>query len=923
MISPASFAAPGLLKLLDSAPQESSVWSYAAWCVTQADSQSELTRICGCLDINPSDFAQWTAEKDGSEADRISTDTVESYLPLAFSEGASTSHLLRTVLFGEGPFHGMRSLAADTWGISQHDFRAAQSAAQMVTDAAVSSAAEILSAEHPESGAELNPALLAMLHGPLPSHPEPIGLVMPSSQGLAMVLRRADGIRDRHDQQTISSACLLRALLPWWSTPPIRKLLHGLGVGTDISTAYWLNEHEEHGAGQIRLDAHPKEFLLSEAAMKVMLIASDLRDGDQTATTADHVLLGMLAVESSALARRATSAVGEHVNLPLMYIQADARVAVSAGVAHKATHFSRASAGLVKAIDDMPPRRRSQIGRAIHPWDSPVVVRLGGHRRAAEAVRRWEQLSQPPTGMIDSAAPAGTSPRFLRTGHLQSLRDAVSNLAPAEFSDHLLAAEISRGDRTELNQRDLIQLGSRDGSGPVARLSSARSSSSPDLSALFRDKLIMLSTQDWCALDIDTARFLGVSATGIAMRAADEGNWPLAAAASILDSRAAARSFRARHGLPSGIPGSGLSLAAADMAEATGTLVILALDGVNACAVRVGAAPFGIKTPFSRQSALDWWKRYRLCCLRREPTDALYTELAAKTGLDQVLTPTPASPLRVCAAGAFRGLPIGQAAATCLPGREVPVVTHLGGGPFVDRFSLALAPTGRLAGRAAVVSPPWVNGTAQLPFAEAEADAVARIHDAKIKFGSTASERAKILRVMELDNDAHRPLMWHFAAHGTVMPTAGGQLTAGVLVVDHELLSSLDIGQYVRGGVLICSACDIAAFASHEDEGSWPLAALAGGAAHVVAAPRPVSDPITMIMMIHMHERWVQDQSPIHEALHAAQRWTDEAAETEVKGNLWLHGIPAQLVNSATSALRQMRQTQTRGDHWAFSVSTL
>lgn len=927
-----ALASPELLRLIASAPSTSSVWSYAAWCLTHADHESELARICGCLDIDPSDFVQWATDMDGSKAKAITTESLTRYLPLAFTEGMSTSALLRCILFGEGPFSPMQSSAADSWGITREDFDDAQSAALMTTEAAIASTAAVPTEEsRPESSTLLNPTLLALLSAPLPQSPDLIELVIPSSQGLGTMLHRADRIRVMFDdQRTITSAGLLRAILPLWSTPPIRKFLKGLGIGRDISTPYWLGAHKESGTGRIRLhvggrNGHvsPEGFLLSETAMKVMLIASDLRDTDQTAMNVDHALLGMLAIESSALARRARSAIGEYVNLPLMYIQADPRNVVSAEVAHKAIQLSQVSPGLVKAIDDLPPRKRSEVGRKIHPWSSPVVVRLGGHHRAAEAVRRWEHSTQPPAGVIDSGTPTGTSPRFLRTGHLQSLRDAVSNLASADFTDHMVAARLSRGERVALSQRDLLELGSHDGSGSVARLGMARTASKPGLNALLLDKLTILSTQEWCALDIDTARFLGLPTIEIAVRAAEEGNWRLAALASILDSRAAARSFRARHGLLSGLPGSGLSLAAADMAAASGTLITLALDGINACAVRLGVAPSGVRRLFSRQAALDWWKRYRLRCLQREPTDTLLAELAAETGLEQVITPGSAGPVRVCTAGAFRGLPIGQALASCLTDQAPPVVTHLGGGPFVDRFSTAMPPSGRLAGRAAVVSPPWVIDANPLPFAEAEASAIARIHDAKMKLGGTNSERAKILRVMELSNDAHRPLMWHFAAHGTVKPTAGGQLTAGVLVVDHELLSSLDIGQYTRGGVLICSACDMAAFASEEDEGSWPFAALAGGASYVVAAPRPVSDPVTMIMMVYMHERWVQDGSPIYEALHAAQKWTGEAEEAEVRAVLIRHEIPAEVIGGAISALKQNRRSQSRGDHWAFNVSTL
>lgn len=164
-------------------------------------------------------------------------------------------------------------------------------------------------------------------------------------------------------------------------------------------------------------------------------------------------------------------------------------------------------------------------------------------------------------------------------------------------------------------------------------------------------------------------------------------------------------------------------------------------------------------------------------------------------------------------------------------------------------------------------------------------------------------------------SDALRPIVWHFATHGTMTVNAVGEVTAGVLLLDHEKLDADEIGRYAAPVVLLCSACDVGALPPQPRATSWPGAAIAAGSQTVVAACKPINDHVAAATMLLAHRRWAGEDAPLWMALNTAQVAVDHPGEDAVAA------ILEQFVPDPAHRER-IRAACTKaddfGDQWAF-----
>ncbi len=729
-------------------------------------------------------------------------------------------------------------------------------------------------------------------------------LIAPSSIGLHKLLDRADDLRKQAGRDTISSLDLLRASLPLWSDPTTEQLVVGIGMTVEIA-AIPPSRASEPGTFHVRLDTlAEREWNLSEPAFQSFLMASDIRDIEQRALTMTHLMLGLLLVPGSHLATCCRAALGDGVNLPLLLLRLG-RNRVSQAVARLAVDLGDcAGPGTVHATADLPPRELRALVLDLHDVEDPDFEAAA---RAAASSPAGPYFAGTNEERREALA------RFTGTGHFGSLRNFLlckTTAAGAAAAHRLLVGSYDPSEARSLLDTLDAHRNTDGGIEPVV------APQNPDVATRYAVTVSLLSVQDDHAGDIRAAIHLAGSAVGEARAAARDGQTRLAAIWTSHIARVAARAQRVAQGVSTGRAGSNLGLVPTDLDAAVGTVVSVLVADEHAIVARLGADSTARVVELASQTIHNWWRDYRLACLAGRPTIDHLRHLARLTGLSAVLSDGRIErPLRLAVAGDFPGLPLGQAAASMIPDRGIPVVVHLAGGPFRDSLTGSRAPRGLLQGSVAVIAPPPLVGAANLPSAEVEAAGVARIHGARHVPGPDYLSRSSILRRMRLRSDALRPIVWHFATHGTMTVNAVGEVTAGVLLLDHEKLDADEIGRYAAPAVMLCSACDVGALPPRPGAISWPGAAIAAGSQTVVAACKPINDHVAAATMLLAHRRWVDEDGPLWSALHAAQVAIDRPRNAEVAA------ILAQFVADPEHRERIGAACATAGDtgdQWAF-----
>jgi hypothetical protein len=732
-----------------------------------------------------------------------------------------------------------------------------------------------------------------------------IGLLAPSSIGLHVLLDRADHLREQACRDTINSRDLLRASLPFWSDPTTEQLVIGIGMTVEIA-AIAASRATEPGTFHVRLDARAeRQYDLSEPAFRSFLMASEIRDIEQQALTMTHLMLGLLLVPGSHLATCCRTALGDGVNLPLLLLRLG-RNRVSQTAAQLVVNLGdRAGPGTVHSVADVPPCELRALALDLHDVEDPDFD-------AAARVAACASAVGPSFAAADEERREALA-RFTGIGHFGSLRNYLLCDPPsagAAAAQRLLAAAYDPSEaRSLLDTLDAHRY-TDGGIEPVV------APQNPDVGTRYATTVSLLSVQDDHAGDIRAATHLAGSAAVEARAAARDGQPRLTAIWTAHMARVAARAQRVAQGVSTGRAGANLGLVPTDLDAAVGTVVSVLVADEHAIVARLGADGTALVVQLASATIHNWWRDYRLACLTGRPTAGHLQHLARLTGLQAVLSGGRIErPLRLAVAGDFPGLPFGQAVASTLPDRSVPVVVHLAGGPFHESLTGSRAPRGLLQGSVAVIAPPSLVGAADLPSAEIEAAGVARIHGARHVPGPDYLSRSSILRRMRLRSDALRPIVWHFATHGTMTVNAVGKVTAGVLLLDHEKLDADEIGRYAAPTVLLCSACDVGALPPQPGGISWPGAAIAAGSQTVVAACKPINDHVAAATMLLAHRRWADEDGPLWLALNAAQVAIDRPGDAAVAA------ILAQFVADPTHRERISAACDAAGDpgdQWAF-----
>ena len=732
------------------------------------------------------------------------------------------------------------------------------------------------------------------------------GILVPSSIGLHKLLNRADSLRQQADRDTITSVHLLRASLPFWSDPTIEQLLVGIGMTVEIAPL----RLPEPGTFHVRLNAgSEREYDLSELAFQSFLMAGEIRDIEQRALTMTHLALGMLLVRESYLETCCREALGEGVNLPLLLLRLGPNRVSHAAAQLVVDLGDRSGPGAVHPVADLPPRDLRALTLGVHDVEDPDFD--AAERAAASA----PAAGLPFTGTSEERREALA--RFAGVGHFGSLRSYIlcdPPAASAAAAQRLLGTDYDPSEARGL--LDTLEVDRNTNS----EIELVLAPGDPDVGTRYAVTVSLVSTQDNRAGDVRAATHLAGSAAAEARAAASNGQPRLAAIWTAHLARAAARAPRATQSVSTGRAGTNLGLVPNDLDAAAGTVVSVLIADEHSVVARPGSDGTALVVPLPSDTIQNWWRDYRLACLSQRSTVDHLRRLARLSGLDALLAGGRIErPLRLAVAGDFPGLPLGQAVVSTLRDRTVPVVVHLAGGPFGDGLTGSRAPRGLLQGSVAVIGPPPLVGAADLPSAEVEAAGVAQIHGARHVPGPDYLSRSSLLRLIRVRSHALRPTVWHFATHGTMALNAVGEVTAGVLLLDHEKLDADEIGRYAAPGVLLCSACDVGAVPPQPGAISWPSAAIVAGSQTVVAACKPINDHVAAATMLFAHQRWVDEDVPLWSALNAAQVAVDRSSEGT------LVAVLEQFVPGSEHRERIHAACATAGsfgDQWAFMTYT-
>lgn len=879
-------------RTLEVLPADATHWSAAVMLLTGdgiGRESDRLTRALGFAGPDATDLLHSRWHEEPIDAADLVRDLRERH-----PDGAGALEVALLALGDRGPLSATAGQIRMLYGLNLDQVVRAAQAIRAVSIATVRSAVVRASADR---RSELRMAGVSL--------DADSGLLVPSSIGLHKLLDRAESLRQRAGRDTISSLDLLRASLPLWSDPTTEQLVVGIGMTVEIA-AIAPSRVTEPGTFHARLDARAeREYDLSESAFRSFLMASEIRDIEQQALTMTHLLLGFLLVPGSHLETCCRTVLGDGVNLPLLLLRLG-RNRVSRAAARLAVNLGdRGGPGTVHAVADLPPRELRALVLDVHDVEAPDF----------DAAARIAACT-PAAGLSFGCTPEERREalaRFTGTGHFGSLRNYLLCDPPAvaaAAAKKLLVADYDPNEARSLLDTLDAHRNADGGIEPVV------APQDPDVGTRYAVTVSLLSVQDDHAGDIRAATHLAGSAVAEARAAASDGQPRLAAIWTAHLARVAARVQRAAQGVSTGRVGTNLGLVPSDLDAAVGTVVSVLVADEHAVVARLGPDGTALVVQLASETIHNWWRDYRLACLTGRPTVAHLRHLARLTRLDAVLSGGRIErPLRLAVAGDFPGLPLGQAVASTLPDRSVPVVAHLAGGPFHESLTGSRAPRGLLQGSVAVIAPPPLVGAADLPSAEVEAAGVARIHGARHVPGPDYLSRSSILRRMRLRSDALRPIVWHFATHGTMTVNAVGEVTAGVLLLDHEKLDADEIGRYAAPAVLLCSACDVGALPPQPGAISWPGAAIAAGSQTVVAACKPINDHVAAATMLLTHRRWADEDGPLWSALNAAQVAVDRPGDAAVAA------IVAQFLTDPEHRERIGAACATAGDlgdQWAF-----
>lgn len=673
--------APSARRTLDVLPADATHWSAATTLLTGdgvGSESSRLTRALGFAGPDAVDLLHSQLHEEPVDAADLVRDLRERH-----PDGAGGLEVALLALSNRGPLSGTAGRIRVLYGLNHDQVVRDAQAVRAVSIAAVRSAVVRASADR---RAELR------LAGA--SFDADSGLLAPSSIGLHKLLDRADSLRQQAGRDATTTLDLLRASLPFWSDPTIEQLVVGIGMTVEIA-AIASSRATEPGTFHVRLDASAqREYDLSEPAFRSFLMASDIRDIEQQALTMTHLALGLLLVPGSHLETRCRAALGDGVNLPLLLLRlgrnrvshAAARLAVDLG--------DRGGPGTVHAIADLPPRDLRALVLDVH--DVQDADFDAAARVAACAPTAGPPFAGTPEERHEALA------RFTGAGHFGSLRTYLLCDPPpagAAAAQRLLAADYDPNEA-----RDLLDTldAHRYTDGGIEPLLAPQD---PDVGTRYAGTVSLLSVQDDHAGDIRAATHLAGSAVAEARAAARDGQPRLAAIWTAQMARVAARAQRAAQGVSTGRAGTNLGLVPSDLDAAAGTVVTVLVADEHAVVARLGPDGAALVLPLASETIHSWWCDYRLACLTGRPTVDHLRCLARLTGLDAVLSGGRIErPLRLAVAGDFSGLPLGQAVASTLSDRSIPVVAHLAGGPFADGLTGSRAPRGLLQGSVAVIA---------------------------------------------------------------------------------------------------------------------------------------------------------------------------------------------------------------------------
>jgi len=694
-----------------------------------------------------------------------------------------------------------------------------------------------------------------------------------------------------------------------WSTPATRKFFVGAGLGPEISTFGWVGVTEPAPIPTtvaIGDDSLPVSWL----AARVLELTEQLRAADSRAASFEHLILAMIATDDCWLNSWISTHLGGGFNPALAFLLTDLEMQVGTSAAELAISLCEAR-GSHDLVEDIPRRltRAAAIDLLIgFPFTSTVT---NASERFAQAVpRHQEQVSQLPSDSDVADC--------FRYQNFQQLRDAVIRdvVAREQRPDALRLLRSTPGSPDEEAAIERIM---RDRPSVFDRLL-PRSQVLPTRPwEVLQARARLVAGQDQISEDIERSLTIGYDLSET-VKAFLSGEDLVGFAATLaLYSKAKARAWRAASGRGPGVPGANPAFADWDVRSAEGALVAVYLDGTSVTAARVHESPRLVRKSFTAGDASAWWRRYRVSCLSGVGVQHALEELADVTGIGELVSECHSAPVRLLPFGRLSALPLADCVTRELGLRGLPVVTHLAGGPFQHRVRYAKAPGSLSGGSVAVVAPPNVLGASPLPFAQAEAAIVSQLTGARFKVASAYGERAGLLRMLDsLGDDG--PAVWHFACHGSVVPRLHGGSSGALVLVDHEYLDSAAIAQCADAQVLVCSACDIAATPPTAESTSWPRLAVYGGAQQVVAASRPVSDPVTLALMAKFYEAWGAG-ADIEAALCSSQRWVEQAEPSAVDSTLQAVGLRDGLRDAVLDEIVSQRESG-QVDPWAFAVFT-
>jgi CHAT domain-containing protein len=202
------------------------------------------------------------------------------------------------------------------------------------------------------------------------------------------------------------------------------------------------------------------------------------------------------------------------------------------------------------------------------------------------------------------------------------------------------------------------------------------------------------------------------------------------------------------------------------------------------------------------------------------------------------------------------------------------------------------------AGKALVVTDPEAAAARRLPFAGAEAEAVAwHFPRADVLRGSDAS-------VAQVSSRLSKARLAHLACHG--FANLGTPLESGLILAGDESLRVRQVRDLEMDARLtVLSACEtgVAGTPLPDEVVAMPTGLLQAGVAGIVASLWSVSDRATTMLMAEFYRRLCRENQAPAEALRGAQQWMRDTTNAE-KALAWETGAGDWLPPDVAKQLR-------------------